>query len=144
MIGAVEPLGYTPAFCSKSVKPATKFVQSAPDSNLQGHLADRRRPMTTTEQEREREMQFPFSDMLREINGVMFERPKDVTIKVDSLDKFTAALSASVDLVTHEPKGIVDASFCGVKVTANDLVPPGMAVITHGGEIINIIRYAAA
>jgi len=87
-------------------------------------------------------MQFPFSDMLREINGVMFERPKDVTIKVDSLDKFTAALSAHVDLKTREPKGISDATFCGVTVTANDLVPPGMAVIIHGNEIVNIIRYA--
>lgn len=86
-------------------------------------------------------MQFPFSDMLREINGIMFERPKDVTIRVDSLDKFTAALSASVDLKPHEPKDIVDAAFCGVKVVANDLVPPGMAVITHGDEIVNIIRY---
>ena len=87
---------------------------------------------------------FPFSDMLREINGIMFERPKDVTIRVDSLDKFTAALSASVDLKPQAPKGVVDAAFCGVQVVANDLVPPGMAVITHGDEIVNIIRYSGA
>lgn len=88
-------------------------------------------------------MDFPFSQMHREINGLMFERPSDVTIKVDSLDKFTAALSASVDLKSGEPKGVADVAFCGVKVTANDMVPDGMAVIIHGGEIVNIIRYAA-
>jgi len=88
-------------------------------------------------------MDFPFGQLHREINGLMFERPRDVTIKVDSLDKFTAALSASVGLKPCEPKGVADVAFCGVKVVANDLVPDGMAVIIHGGEIVNIIRYAA-
>jgi hypothetical protein len=86
-------------------------------------------------------MSFPFNQILREINGVTFERPKDVSIKVDSLDKFTAALSASADLKKAEPKGVVEATFCGVTVVQNDHVPPGMAVITRGDEIVNIIRY---
>jgi len=89
-------------------------------------------------------MSFPFNDILQSINGLMFERPKDVSIKVDSLDKFTAALSDKVNLKAGEPKGIVSADFCGVKVIQNDIVPPGMAVITHGDEIVNVIRYAQA
>jgi hypothetical protein len=86
-------------------------------------------------------MGFPFNDILREISGIMFVRLKDVLIKVDSLDKFTAALSAGADLKQAEPKGVISADFCGVKVIQNDLVPPGMVVIQHGDEIINIIRY---
>lgn len=30
-----------------------------------------------------------------------------------------------------------------VNVVKNEFVPEGMAVILHGGEIVNIIRYAA-
>ena len=86
-------------------------------------------------------MSFPFNDILREINGVMFERPSDVSIKVDNLDKFTAALSEKVDLVPAE-KPIKGVEFCGVKVTDHFAIPSGMAVIMHGDEIINIIRYA--
>ncbi|MEN3145706.1 hypothetical protein ABCW43_00165 [Neorhizobium sp. IRAMC:178] len=87
-------------------------------------------------------MSFPFADIHREINGLMFERPSDVSIKVDNLDRFVGALSKDVDLVPAE-KPIKGAEFCGVKVVANDMVPEGMAVIMHGKEIVNIIRYAS-
>lgn len=86
-------------------------------------------------------MTFPFSDMLREVKGIMFERPADVSIKVDSLDRFATALSKNVDLRPVTPEGVKNAEFCGVKVVANELVPPGMAIIMHGVEIVNIIRY---
>jgi hypothetical protein len=87
-------------------------------------------------------MTFPFSDIMREINGVLYRRPEDVSIKVDSLDSFVDAISKEVDLVEDNSRAIKGAEFCGVKVVQHDLVPPGMAVVTHGDEIVNIIRYA--
>jgi hypothetical protein len=88
-------------------------------------------------------MAFPFADIHREINGLMFEQPGDVAIKVDSLDAFTRALSDKVELVPSNSK-VERAEFCGVKITENGFVPPGMAVIMHGSQIVNIIRYVSA
>ena len=82
-----------------------------------------------------------FADISREISPLRFDASKKTEIKVKSLDAFISALEASCGVLKREPKAIAKASFGGVPVIQNDLVPPNMAVITQGDEIIQIVKF---
>jgi hypothetical protein len=81
------------------------------------------------------------ADIQREISRVSFERPKDIDIKVGSLPSFVAAIEELAGMRKAEPKTVVEATFCGVKVMEDSRVSADMAVIMHGNEIINIVRF---
>lgn len=82
-----------------------------------------------------------FADISREISPLRFDASKKVAIKVKSLDVFIRALEAACGILKDEPKGIATASFGGVPVVQNDLVPANMAVIMQGDEIIQIVKF---
>lgn len=83
----------------------------------------------------------PFAQILKDINSLMFERPIDVTIKVNSIDDFTNELSESVDLKTANANGLTRLTFGGAKVNEIKCMPEGLAVIMHGVDIVTMVRY---
>jgi len=83
------------------------------------------------------------ADTIAHLNA--FHRREKVEIQTDDIATLVSAIErAGIPLVNRKPsEPATEATFMGVPVVINPLVPPGFAVVVKDEEVVNILDLRA-